>query len=350
MTQQRKIRVAQWATGTVGVFAMRAVIEHPVMELVGVRVYSQDKEGRDAGELCGLPATGIRATRDRAMVLAAKPDCVIYMPDRTDLDDVCALLENGINIVTTRADFFNPAMMEATVRERVEAACRAGDATLHATGSSPGFITEVLPIALTSLSRRLDFFAVEEYANCLAGCSEEMLTELMGFGDTPEAFARRHNPEHKVFEYSLGLLADGLGMPIDRFEHSIEVAYCREPTKLHRSTIAAGTVGAQRVAVTGIHQGKPLLRFRSNWFVTLDVEPAWELRPDGWRVDVEGDAPMTLYIDLPMPQEEGFRASARYTAHRPVNAIPAVVAARPGIVPTTELPQVIARLGANTLD
>lgn len=348
MTHQKKIRVAQWATGTVGVFAMRAVIEHPAMELVGVHVYSEDKEGRDAGELCGLEPTGIRATRDREVILAAKPGSVIYMPDRTDLDDVCVLLENGVNIVTTRADFFNPAMMETAVRERVEAACRVGDATLHATGSSPGFITEVLPIALTSLSRRLDFFAVEEYANCLAGCSEEMLTELMGFGDTPEAFARRHNPEHKVFEYSLGLLADALGMPIDRFEHSVEAAYCRKPTELHRATIAAGTVGAQRVAVTGIHQGKPLLRFRSNWFVTTEVEPAWELRPDGWRVDVEGDTPMTLYIDLPMPQEERFRASARYTAHRPVNAIPVIVAAPSGIIPTTELSQVIAQLGVTS--
>lgn len=339
-----KIRVAQWATGTVGVFALRAVIGHPDLELTGVRVFSESKAGRDAGELCGLPPVGVTATRDSAAIMAARPDCVLYMPDRTDLDEVCALLEAGINIVTTRAEFFNPAMLEPALRERLEAACKAGGSTIHATGSSPGFITEVLPMAVTSLSRRLDFLAIEEYANCLAGCSEEMLTALMGFGDTPEAFAQRHNPEHKVFEYSLGLLADSLGLPVERFEHSVEAAYCRAATRLHHTTIAAGTVGAQRVAVTGIHDGRPLVRFRSNWFVTTDVEPAWALRPDGWRMDVEGDTPVTLYIDLPMPPEEGFRASARYTAHRPVNAIPAVVAARPGIVTTAELPVVLARL------
>lgn len=344
MNARQTLKVAQWATGTVGVFALRAVIEHPDMELVGVRVYSEDKEGRDAGELCGRPLTGVRATRRNADIIAGRPDCVLYMPDRTDLDDVCSLLENGINIVTTRAEFFNPAMMHPEMRERVEAACRTGSASIHATGSSPGFITEVLPTAFLSLLRRLDFLAVEEYANCLEGCSEEMLTELMGFGDTPEAFAERQNPEHKVFEYSLGLLAEAVGLPLDGFEHSIEAAYCRSATQLHRSTIAAGTVGAQRVSVTGFHKGKPLLRFRSNWFVTVDVEPAWELRPDGWRVDIQGDAPATIYIDLPMPAEEGFRASACYTAHRPVNAIPMVVAAQPGIVPTTELPLVIPHL------
>lgn len=344
-TDEQRLRVVQWATGTVGAFAMRAVLEHRGMELVGVRVYSAAKDGKDAGELCGLPPTGVQATRDTDAILALKPDCVIYMPESTDMDDVCRLLEAGINIVTTRADFFNPAMMDSAVRDRVETACRKGNASIHATGSSPGFITEVLPIAFLSVVRRLDFLAIEEYANCLEGCSEEMLIDLMGFGDTPEAFAQRHNPEHKVFEHSLGLLASSLGLPLDSFEQSVEAAYCRNPTRLHKSTIAAGTVGAQRVSVTGIRNGQPLMRFRSNWFVTTDVEPAWELRSDGWRVTIEGDTPFDMTINLPMPLEKEMRASARYTAHRPVNVIPQVVAARPGIVPTTELAQVIARLG-----
>jgi len=268
------IRVAQWATGTVGAFAMRAVIEHPGMELVGARVYSAEKEGRDAGELCGLPPIGVKATREGDAILALKPDCVIYMPESTDADDVCRLLENGINIVTTRAEFFNPEMMDPDLRARVEAACDKGHASIHATGSSPGFITEALPLVVTSLARRLDFLDIEEYANCLEGCSEEMLTGLMGFGDKPEAFAKRQTPDHAVFEHSLGLIASAIGLPIEAFEYSVEGAVCRRDTKLHKSTIPAGSIGAQRVSITGMRGGKPLMRFRSNWFVTMDVEPA----------------------------------------------------------------------------
>ena len=60
----RKYRVAQWATGNIGAHAMRAVIEHPQMELVGLGVHSADKEGHDAGELCGLGReVGVKATR-----------------------------------------------------------------------------------------------------------------------------------------------------------------------------------------------------------------------------------------------------------------------------------------------
>jgi hypothetical protein len=58
----KRYRVAQWGTGHSGMPALRALIEHPTFEFVGVRVYSEAKAGRDAGDLCGLGPTGILAT------------------------------------------------------------------------------------------------------------------------------------------------------------------------------------------------------------------------------------------------------------------------------------------------
>ena len=342
----KRLRVVQWATGTVGACAMRAVISHPELELVGVRVYSEAKEGKDAGELCGVPPIGVAATRDVDAILALKPDCVLYMPESTDLDDVCRVLESGANIVSTRADFFNPATMEPAVRERIEAACKRGGSSIHSSGSSPGFITEALPIVLTSIARRLDLLMIDEFANCIDGCSEEMLLNIMGFGEGAEVFSQRHHPERDaVFGHSLSVLGDALGLPIERFEVTSEFALTRQPTKLHKTTIGADTVGAQRHVVTGFHDGKPLLRFRSNWFVTTDLEPNWELRADGWRVTVEGDTPLDITIGFPIPIEQRQAVLPGLTAHRPVNAVPYVCAARPGIVTTADLPQVIARLG-----
>ena len=51
-------RVVQWATGNIGLRSLRAVIEHPDLELVGLYVYSESKAGKDAGELCGVAADG----------------------------------------------------------------------------------------------------------------------------------------------------------------------------------------------------------------------------------------------------------------------------------------------------
>ncbi|HEX7857758.1 MAG TPA: dihydrodipicolinate reductase [Sphingobium sp.] len=343
-----RLRVVQWATGTVGTSALRALIGHPEMDLVGVRVFSEGKDGIDAGELCGLPMTGIAATRDSDALLALKPDCVIYMPDRTDVDEVCKILASGANISTTRAEFFNPAEMEPDLRGRVEAACREGNSSIHASGSSPGFITEALLPPLLSLQRQLDLITIDEFADCVDTCSEDMLLNIMGFGAAPEVFAATEFTERDtVFGHSLGVIANAIGLPFDKVEVTSEFARTLKPVKLHKTTIAAGSVGGQRHTVTGLHRGRPVLRFRSNWFVTTDLDAAWELRDDGWRVTVEGDTPLDITIRFPIgsdPETRG-RIMPNLTAHRPVNAVAAICAADPGIVTSADLPQIFPRFG-----
>src|SRR5579871_505107 len=151
----RRYRVVQWATGNIGLRSLRAVIDHPGLELVGVYVYAEGKAGRDAGELCGAAPTGVRATRNIEDILALRPDCVLYMADRVDVDTLCRLLESGANVVSTRMEFHHRDSIDPATRERIEAACRRGGSSLHSTGSSPGFITEAVPIVLTSIQRRL---------------------------------------------------------------------------------------------------------------------------------------------------------------------------------------------------
>ena len=50
MMPDQRYRVGQGATGNLGTRALRSSIEHPHLDLVGVRVYADDKVGRDAGE------------------------------------------------------------------------------------------------------------------------------------------------------------------------------------------------------------------------------------------------------------------------------------------------------------
>jgi 2,4-diaminopentanoate dehydrogenase len=45
-----KYRVIQWSTGNVGARALRGIIEHPELELVGVYAHSDEKVGKDAAE------------------------------------------------------------------------------------------------------------------------------------------------------------------------------------------------------------------------------------------------------------------------------------------------------------
>jgi len=89
---KKPYRVAQWATGNVGLRSLKAIIEHPHLELAAVCVYPPGKVGRDTGALCDLPRTGVIATDKIEDIVAAKPDCVAYMPiiQRSMLSAVCS--------------------------------------------------------------------------------------------------------------------------------------------------------------------------------------------------------------------------------------------------------------------
>ena len=346
MTAPQRLRVVQWATGNIGSRSLRSVIEHPQLDLVGVYVYSDAKAGKDAGELCGVGPTGVYATQSVDEILALRADCVLYMADRLDADVVCRLLESGANIVSTRSEMQRPESVADELRQRIEAACAAGGTTLHSTGSSPGFITEALPLVLTSMQRRLDCLTIDEFADMSSRNSPEMIFDLMGFGKDPSEFdPRRWSHGGTSFGPSLSVLADALAIPLDSVESSGEIATARNDTVIAAGTIRAGTVAAQRMIVTGIRDGKPLLRFRANWYCSSDIDQAWDLRSSGWRVLVEGDAPLDVSITFPVSGENYAATTPGYTAHRPVNAIPYVCAAAPGIRTIDELPQIISHLG-----
>jgi 4-hydroxy-tetrahydrodipicolinate reductase len=336
-------RVVQWATGNVGLRSLQAIIEHPDLELVGLYVYSDAKAGKDAGELCGLSPVGVAATRDIEQILALHPDCVVYMGDRVDADAIVRLLESGANVVSTRSEFHRPAGLEPKMRTRLEDACARGNSTLFSTGSSPGFITEALPFALLSMQRRLDRLVIEEFADMSSRNSPEMIFDLMGFGRDPSHFDPRGVEAHggASFAGSLGVVADALSLPLDDVVATGQVAVARNATDIAAGRIEAGTIAAQRLEVTGMHGGRPLLSFSANWYLTPEVDPAWDLRATGWHVLVEGDTPLDVDIHFPVPPEQWAATSPGLTAHRPVNAIPYVCAAAPGIRTSTELPQII---------
>ena len=347
MNQSRQpYRVVQWATGNVGSHSLRAITQHPQMKLVGLYVHSESKAGRDAGELCGIAATGIKATRNIEDIIALKPDCVVYMQQGCNFDDLCRLLESGINVVTTRDEVQYPASMDPVIRERVEAACGRGNASIHATGSSPGFITEAVPLVLASIQRRLDGLHIYEFADLTSRDSPEMLFNVMGFGHPPVPAANEGRAAYlrHSFGPTLQLTANALGLRFDSIEAKGEVGLALHDTRIAAGVVKAGTVAALRTVITGMRRGKVLMSMTPTWYCTTDIDQDWDLRPDGWHIVVEGDAPFEMSLRFTTPDTQKAAVTPGYTAHRAINAIPYVCEAPPGIRTVTDLPQIIADL------
>jgi hypothetical protein len=317
------------------------------MVLAGVHVHAPGKAGRDAGELCGTGPTGVTTTHRLDDVLALGADCVLYMPRATDLDELCALLASGANVVTTTGGLHHPASMDPAVRSRVEDACERGGTSIHDTGSSPGFITEAVPLVLASVQRRLKALTIREYADLSRRNSPGLLFDIMGFGRAPAAVFDERRLAHVQgsFGPSLRLVADALGLPLDSVQARGRLATAARTTEIAAGVLRAGTVAAQRMTLSGLRDGRTLLEFHATWYCTTDLAPAWDLRPTGWHLSVNGDAPLDIDMRFPVPPERLAAVSPGYTAHRAVNAVPAVCAAAPGIRTTVDLPPFTAALG-----
>jgi len=123
-----------WSTGGVGSNAVDAIRRRPDLDLVGVWVHSDEKVGKDAGELAGGDPIGVAATNDADALIALKPDCVVYAASGPERDagavpDYLRLLEAGINVVSTSSTslVFPPAYYSPEWRDQLQAAEWRGD-------------------------------------------------------------------------------------------------------------------------------------------------------------------------------------------------------------------------------
>lgn len=359
MASQR-YRVIQWATGNTGQRALREVIRHPSLDLVGVRVYDEAKSGSDAGDLCGEGSTGVRATTDRAALLSLGAECVIYMPRATGkgqtraglteeelVDDMVALLGSGANVVTTCSDLFARGVrLTDGNRARVTEACAKGGTSVWASGSDPGFVTETLPMALLSVQRDVELIEIEEFGDLSHRPSPHMVMEQMRFGKPLSDFDPERRKNHLFGEYQppLSVLADMAGFEIDEWTGEGGVAAAKENLTIVAGEIKAGTAAAQRVVITGRSKGVDRLRFTQYGFVAMDVEPDWGLKPTGWRIRIHGDAPIDLSAPFPVPLDDLASFVPAYNANGLVNSIPYVCgAASSGFLTTEDLPHILPR-------
>jgi 4-hydroxy-tetrahydrodipicolinate reductase len=187
----------------------------------------------------------------------------------------------------------------------------------------------------------VDSVEIQEFADLSRRDSPEMLFGQMGFGSSPSSFDEGRSQRLLVeFGPALGVLAEAAARPVDSWTCSGEVAVASRAISIAAGEIPAGTVAAQRTTITGHSGGSVAVRFTANWFCTHELDPAWDLLPTGWRVAVRGDAPMDVEIVFPVPLDDFGPVMPGYTGNRPVNAIPFVCAAPPGVLTTADLPPI----------
>ena len=344
------IRTGVWGIGNVGRPAVRAVVSHTELELAAVIVSSPTKEGQDAGALVGLDPVGVKATRDVDQALADGLDVMVYtasgdLRPAEALADLERLLRAGIQVVSTSFyPLLHPALCPEPVRTGIEAACRGGNASIFVSGMDPGWVMDVLPILLSGVVADIREIRMQELFNYALYHQPEAVRDIAGFGQPMDA-----TPPmlldiglQMVWGPMLRLIAEALGEELDGVETVVEKRALERDVEVDgMGRFAKGSQGAFRFEVRGMIDG--VARIVAEHVTRIDDACAqeWPRPPEGQGahcVLLDANPKLSLSLHADDRFETGAAAGGNGTAAgRMVNAIPAVVAAAPGILTPLDL-------------
>jgi hypothetical protein len=339
------LRIIQWTTGNVGLPCLRAIAAHPELELVGCYAWSDEKVGRDAGELAGIAPTGVLATNDVEALIALEPDCISYNPKWTNTDELVRFLEAGINVAST-AGFITGHSLPGDDRERIERACRQGGASMFGSGVNPGF-ANLLALVSAGICDRIDRVSVLESADSTGYDSPE--TELpVGFAQpiTNQDLPNMVRSGTAVFQDAVQMMADALHVELDEIVCESDFAVAPEDLDLGYMKIPEGCVAGIEAHWLGRVDGQVVIDLGVRWRKGPRLEPDWEL-DHGYRIEIEGRPCVKTKLEMRPPADFEAKRFSDFmqlgmiaTGMPAVNAIPAVCAAAPGIRTYADLPLV----------
>jgi hypothetical protein len=344
-----RYRVVHCGTGNIGAAALRAILQHPDLELVGHFVSTPAKEGRDSGQLVGVAPVGVAATNDWEEVRDLAADCLVYFGnsigrEHEAIADLVPFLERGTNVVTFSGfALAHPATAAVEVRETIEAACRAGGSSCYFTGIDPGWATTDLAIASLAAANRVDCVRVLELGWWGEYTAEFVCREYFGFGKPPgfEPLLVTGGFIEQMWAPTLHQLAEVLDVEIDELEVVYETDGLDHDVQTGFGTVEAGTASVVRFELRALAAGRPFAVVEHVDSVARDAGKQWK-QPFGpadlgYRVEVEGDPSFTVEINFDS------RPGRTLSAMPVINSVPAVCRSEPGLLGPLDVPRYWAR-------
>ncbi len=354
------VPVVVWGTGNMGRAAIRAVDAHPGLALAAVITSSDDKVGRDAGDLAGLDRPlGVTATADVDGVLAGAPGAVAYMasgdlrPDDAALDIQRALRAGAAVVTPALYALYDQRNAPADVREPMLAACTDGSSALFVSGVDPGWGNDVLPVLVSGLAGTITQVRSQEIFDYASYDQPDSVRFLVGMGQPMDYEPPMVAPTvpTMVWGGQVRLVARALGVDLSEIRETLERRPLERTVTNAMGVFEEGTQGALRFEVQGIVGGEPVIVVEHVTRIDPGCAPDWPQPPDGadgaHKVVIEGRP--RIEVSLEATDEGGNRAAGgnATAAGRLVNAIPWLLAAEPGVYDALDVPltPAVGRLG-----
>jgi 4-hydroxy-tetrahydrodipicolinate reductase len=325
----RGLRVVVSGLGPIGQGVVRLLLQTEGLQVVGAADTAPHHAGKDLGVVLGLPRKlRVKVEGDAArFVRNTRADIAVVCTSSSMKDikpQVAALVKRGINVVTTCEELSFPSPKNAASFRDLDRGARLKKVSVLGTGVNPGYAMDALALMLTAPCARVNRLAVTRVVD--AGTRRLPLQRKVGAGLNLNQFRRaltEGSVRHVGLVESVHMIASGLGWKLQRVDETLEPAIAPRDLDTEYLRIPAG-------AAAGIHQSARGYK-DGELAISLDLQMFVGAESPRDHVLVDGDPPIDCTI-------AGGVAGDIATAAITVNAIPKVMAARPGVLTMKDIP------------
>lgn len=334
----KNVKVILWGLGAMGGGIGKMLVKKQGVDIVGA-IDIGAKIGKSMYDV----VPGIEKG-DREDVIVGTPEDVIQ-PGAADIVVVCTnsftkdvydklvfVMERGMNVITSAEEMAYPQAQEPELSKQLDEIAKKNGVTVLGTGINPGLIMDLLVILWTGACESVDHI-VSRRVNSLSPFGPAVMEE-QGIGVTVEEFKKGNLAGHVGFAESMGMIADGIGWEIDKFEQSMEPIVTDVDRKSPYGFAAAGNVAGVAMKANGYRNGELLIEMDH----PQQIEPEQVGVQTGDYVIIKGTPNVNM---VNSPEVEGGIGTIAMC----VNMIPQVINARPGLHTMLTLPVPRAIMG-----
>jgi len=225
----KNVKVIIWGFGAMGSGIAKTLLNRKGIDIVGVGDMGA-KVGKSMFEVLG-----VEKGDNEEVIIGDAMD--IIKPGVADIVVVCTdsftkgvfpklkfVMEQGINVITSAEQMAYPAAQEPELAAELDKIAKENGVSVLGTGINPGHIMDLLVLVMTGAMTDVEHI-VSRRVNSLSPFGPTVMEE-QGIGISIDEFnARKADGTmagHVGFHESVGMMGEGLGWNIEKFEQDME--------------------------------------------------------------------------------------------------------------------------------
>ena len=339
----RNVKVGIWGFGAMGSGMAKMILKKKGIDIVAVCDMHPERVNKSIYEVLESergerPEVIIKSDANEVFTEGCA-DIVLLATDsftKGAFDKIKLILERKINVISTAEEMAYPQAQQPELAKQIDEIAKANGVSVLGTGINPGFVLDLLILALTGTCEEVDYIKAAR-VNDLSPFGHAVMEE-QGVGVTREVFEKGVEDGsiagHVGFPESIRMITDGIGWNLDKIDQTREPIMSNVYRKSQYAEVEAGNVAGCRQCGYGYVDGQMKIEMEH----PQQILPHLEGQSTGDYITIKGVPNIDLQITPEIPGGIGTIAMC-------VNSIPHVINAIPGLKTMLDIPVPRAIMG-----